>query len=326
MKGFAMPILFKEFAVQMRGSRVAILLAIYVGFSTIMARLLYGALISQLDRGVPLLSAQIGQVLFIGLSLGLQLLTIFLAPALTLNAISSEYERGTALVLQTTPITPLQLVSGKLVAALSLLILLLLAVAPVFSIIFLFGGVSLNDVGRMGGLLLLSAFTGCIFGLCCSAATRQTYSATLLCYALLVCLVGGTLLAANIWSLLNAMQAAPAYYVVANPLSAMAAALVPARPPTDAFVGGLRPLVLLSLLTRGAIEAGTLEGTLPLHRATAALYGAASLLLFWLTLHLAAPYRRWRLTKVDAAFCCLLLGYLVLVYGAREWWLVGIAI
>ncbi|PDW03900.1 ABC transporter permease [Candidatus Viridilinea mediisalina] len=326
MKRLAMPILFKEFAVQMRGSRVALLLAIYVGLSSITARLLYGVLVSQLDRGAPLLSAQIGQVLFIGLSLGLQLLTIFLAPALTLHAISSEYERGTALILQTTPITPLQLVTGKLVAALSLLLLLLLAVAPVFSVVFLFGGVTIADLGRMGGLLLLTAFTGCMLGLCCSAATRQTYSATLLCYALLVCLVGGTLLAANIWSLLNAMRAAPAYYVVANPLSAMAAALVPARPPTDAFVGGLRPLVLLSLLTRGALETGALGGTLPLHRATAVLYGAISLVLFWFTLHLAAPRRRWRLTKVDAALCMVLLGYLVLVYGAREWWLVGLGI
>lgn len=317
----SIPVLFKEFAVQMRGSRAAILLALYVGLTTIAARLFYGALVSQLDRGVPLLSAQIGQVLFIGLSLGLQLLTVFLAPALTLNAISSEYERGTAAMLQATPVTPIQLVTGKLVAALALLLLLLIAVLPVFSVVYLFGGIMISDLLRMGALLLVTAVTGCVFGLFCSAVTRQTYSATLLCYALLISVVGGSLLAANVWSLLNALQPAPPGYVVVNPLSAMASALAPLQPPTDAFIGGLRPLVLLSLLSRGVMDAGMLSLPLPLHRATSVIYGGVALMLFWATLHLAAPYRRWRLSRIDLAMLLMLLGYLVLVYGTRAWWM-----
>jgi ABC-type transport system involved in multi-copper enzyme maturation permease subunit len=323
-RGPSMPILFKEFAVQMRGSRSALLLALLIGLASIAARLIYGAIVGQLDRGAPLVSAQIGQILFITLSLVIQALIVFLAPATTVNAISSEHERGTFAMLQTTPMTPIQLVAGKLVAAFALLLILILAVLPVFAVVLLFGGVSFDDLVRVLSTMLITALLGSVFGLFCSAATRQTYSATLLCYALLISLVGGTLLAANLWSLLNSMLPAPAIYIFANPLSAMAAALVPARPPDIiSFTGSLRPLVLLNLLTRGVIDAGA-QGALPLYRASWMLYGGLSLIFFWLTLHLATPRRRWRPGKVDLALLLILLGYFVLAYGARDWWMAGL--
>lgn len=323
-RGPAMPVLFKEFAVQMRGSRAALLIGVYVGLAIIATRLLYGVVTGQLDRGAPLLSAQIGQVIFVGLSLGLQALMIFLAPATTVNAISGEHERGTFGMLLTTPLTPIQLVAGKLVAALAFLLVLLIAALPVFGVVVLFGGVETRDLLRVGAVLLLTAVAGCVFGLFCSAVTRQTYSATLLCYALLVSLIGGTLFAANVWSLVNSLTAAPAWILAANPLSAMASALLPARPPASALTGGLRPLALLSLLTSGALGSGSAGAALPLHRATALIYVLASLLMFWASLHLVTPLRRWRLRTVDAALLLLLLGVLVLAYGARAWWLPGL--
>ncbi len=322
-RGPAIPILFKEFAVQMRGSRAALLIAVYVGLAIVAARLIYGVVASELDRGEPLVAAQIGQVLFIGLSMGLQALIVFLAPATTVNAISGEHERGTYQLLQTTPVTPLQLVAGKLVAALAFLLVLLLAALPVFAVVVLFGGITAADILRVAVTLVITAVAGGAFGLLCSAITRQTYSATLLCYALLVSIVGGSLFAANVWSLVNGLTAAPPWLLVANPLSAMASALGPTRPPSTSLTGGLRPLALLSLLTSGAL--GGPGGTVvPLYRATAVLYGIGALLLFWATLHIVTPLRRWRLTIVDAAMLILLVGCLVLAYGARAWWLPGL--
>ncbi|MFV9506365.1 MAG: ABC transporter permease [Oscillochloridaceae bacterium umkhey_bin13] len=320
------PMLFKEFAVRMRGSRSALLIGLYVALALIAARLLYGAIITQIDQGAPLLSAQIGQVIFIGLSLGLQALTVFLAPAAALNAISSEYERGTADLLITTPLSPLQFVAGKLVSALAFTLLLLIAVLPVFAVVVLFGGVSSDDLVRVGVTLLVTALTGCLFGLCCSALTRQTYTATLICYALLVTLIGGTLFAANVWSLANGMRAAPPALIVANPISAMASALVPTQPPAVSFTGGLRPLVLLSLMSRGMIETGALGGPVPLYRASIVLYLGLALVLFWASLRLAPPRRTWRINTLDVALFIVFLGYLVLLYGAREWWLPGLGI
>ncbi|HMQ32893.1 MAG TPA: ABC transporter permease subunit [Chloroflexaceae bacterium] len=320
----AIPILFKEFAVQMRGSRAALLIAVYVGLAIVAARLIYGLVAGELDRGAPLVAAQIGQVLFIGLSMGLQALLVFLAPATTVNAISGEHERGTYQLLLTTPVTPLQLVAGKLAAALAFLLLLLLAALPVFAVVVLFGGITAAEILRVAGTLVVTAVAGCAFGLLCSAVTRQTYSATLLCYALLVSLVGGSLFAANVWSLVNGLTAAPPWLLVANPLSAMASALSPTRPPSTSLTGGLRPLALLNLLTSGALGGGAGSSAAPLYRATAVLYAIASLLIFWATLHVVAPLRRWRPTIVDAALLVLLLGCLVLAYGARAWWLPGL--
>jgi ABC-type transport system involved in multi-copper enzyme maturation permease subunit len=319
-----MPVLFKEFAVQMRGSRAALLIAVYVGIATVAARLIYGVIVGGLDRGAPLVGAQIGQVLFIGLSLGLQALTVFLAPATTLNAISSEHERGTFSLLLMTPVDSIQLVAGKLVAGIAFLLLLVVAALPVFGVVALFGGVEPVDLLRVTATLLITALAGSAFGLFCSAVTRQTYSATLLCYALLVSLVGGTLFTANVWSLVNGLQAAPPAIVAANPLSAMAAALAPVRPPDQSLTGGLRPLVLLSLFSRGLADAGAEAITPPLHRVTALIYGGAALLLFWATVHLARPLRRWRLTRADIALLILFVGYLVLAYGLRGWWLPGL--
>ncbi|MEI8308128.1 MAG: ABC transporter permease subunit [Chloroflexales bacterium] len=315
------PVLFKEVSTQLRGSRAALLITLYVGLVLIAARLLYGMVAAQLDRGTPLLSAQIGQVLFIGVTLMVQALTIFLAPATTVNAISKEHERGTFELILATPLSASMLIVGKLIAAIAFMLLLLLAAAPALTLVLLFGGVAISDVLRVFGTILMTAVVGCAFGLCCSAITRQTYSATLLCYALLISLVGGSLFAANVWSLMNGLTAAPPTLVAANPLSAMATALAPVRPPTTTLTGGFRPLVLLGLLSHGLIDTG--DGAIaPTYRVTAMIYGAATIILFWITLQAVRPRRR--ITREDGVMLAVLLGYGLFTYLLRGWWMPGI--
>jgi ABC-type transport system involved in multi-copper enzyme maturation permease subunit len=315
------PVLFKELATQLRGSRAALMITLYIGLVLIAARLLYGLVAAQLDYGRPLLSAQIGQVLFIGVSLVVQTLTVFLAPATTVNAISQEHERGTFELILATPLSAGQLLVGKLIAALAFMLLLLLAVAPAMSLVLLFGGVAITDVLRVFATTLITAVVGCAFGLCCSAITRQTYSATLLCYALLISLVGGSLFAANVWSLVNGLTAAPPAIVAANPLAAMATALAPVRPPESTVTGGFRPLVLLGLLSRGTIDAASGEAA-PTYRATAMIYGAATIIFFWVALQAVRPRRR--LTREDGLMLLTLLGYGLIAYLLRGWWVPGI--
>lgn len=325
MQRMLSPILFKELRAQLRGSRAALLLTLYVGLTLIAMRLVYSSVAAQTSSGPPIFSAQVGQGVFVGLALAVQTLTVFLAPATTVNSISAEYERRTYDLLIATPLSSAQLVIGKLLAGLAFLLLLLLAALPLFSVVLLFGGVGLADVGRVLATVLVSAATGCVLGIFCSALTRQTYSATLLCYALLVALIGGSLLAANLWSLTNAMQPAPPSYVVANPLSAIGSALARTRPPEVVSAETLRPLVALSLLTQGVVtsEAGQ-RLTLPLYRATIVLYGAASLLLFWLSLHLVRPRQRWVLGRSDLIMLGLVCGYGLLALLTRAWWLAGL--
>lgn len=321
------PVLLKELRASLRGSRAALLITLYVGLALITMRLIYGAVADQSGLGAPIFNAQVGQALFIGLALAVQGLTIFLAPATTVNSVSAEYERRTYELLAATPITPAQLVVGKLLTGLAFVLLLLMAALPLFSIVMLFGGVTLGDITRVLAVLLATAVVGAVLGVFCSALARQTYMATLLCYALLVALVGGTLLAANFWSLTHAMQPPPPSYVAANPLAAMGSALARTRPPDVVSPETLRPVAALSLLTQGVLaDVQGARVTLPLYRATLVIYGAASLLLFWASLHLVRPRRTWALTGGDGVMLVICVAYGLLVWLTRGWWGAGLAV
>lgn len=323
--GGFVPVLLKELRAALRGSRAALLITVYVGLALIAMRLIYGAVADQTDSGAPIFSAQVGQAIFIGLALAVQGLTIFLAPATTVNSVSGEHERRTYDLLAATPLSSAQFLVGKLLTGLAFVLLLAVAAMPLFSVVMLFGGVAAADIVRVLAVILGSAAAGAVLGLFCSAATRQTYTATLLCFALLAALVGGTLLAANFWSLTNAMQAAPPSYVVANPLSAVGSALARTRPPEVVSPETLRPLAALSLLTQGVMTTtGGERAALPLYRATLTLYGAVSLLLFWASLHLVRPRRIWVPLREDAVMLGLCVAYGLLAWLTRGWWGAGL--
>ena len=319
------PVLVKEFRSQLRGSRAALLLTIYVGLALIAMRLVYGAIVGRIDSGSPIFSAEIGQALFIGLAMTVQTLTVFLAPAATVQAVSNEHERRTYDLLLSTPISATQLLLGKLIAGLCFVLLLACANVPLFSIVLLFGGVSGSDLVRVIAVFTITAITGGMLGLFCSVITRQTYSATLLCYALLVAVIAGTIFAANLYSATNASLAPPPSYVVGNPLTAMATALGRNRPPEIITADSLQPLAVINLLNRGTIAGGVNREVLPIYRATGAVYGAVCLLLFWLCLHLVQPLRRWRLGQADAVMLGLSLLYALGLWLSRAWWLEGLS-
>jgi ABC-type transport system involved in multi-copper enzyme maturation permease subunit len=320
-----LPVLVKEFRTLLRGSRSALLITVYVGLALIAMRLVYNAVAGSVGSGPPIFNAQIGQAMFIGLALAVQTLTIFLAPATTVNSISGEHERRTFELILATPLSAVQLLIGKLLAGLAFLLLLILLSTPLFSVILLFGGVGLADITRVVATVLGTALMGCMLGLFCSIVTRQTYSATLLCYAVLVAVIGGTLFAANVWSITNAGASAPASYVVANPLSAIAAALGRTRPPEIVSSETLQPLVFLSLLTQGTIsQQGVERVVMPLYRATMVLYGGLSLLLFWLSVHLVRPQGRWAVGRSDLIALGVVVVYGLGVLLTRDWWMAGL--
>jgi ABC-type transport system involved in multi-copper enzyme maturation permease subunit len=320
-----MPVLIKEFRALLRGSRAALLITIYVGLALIAMRLVYNSVASAIGSGPPLFNAQIGQSMFIGLSLAVQTLTTFVAPATTVNSISSEHERRTFELLLATPIAATQVLIGKLIAALAFLGLLLVSVFPLYSIVVLFGGVGFIDIARILVTITLTAITGCMLGLICSIVTRQTYSATLLCYVLLVALIGGTIFASNLYSVVRAAMPAPPVYLATNPLAAMASALGRTTLPPVLGTETIQPLVILSLLSEGtlAIDRGRLVG-LPTYRVTWTIYTGVSLLLFWLSIHAIQPTNRWRLSRVDTIMLGLFVIYGLFVWFSRDWWLAGL--
>lgn len=108
---------------------------------------------------------------------------IFLVPAITMRLFSDEFKTGTFEILQTRPISRWQIVSGKYI---SILLVMLFVILPTFLYVFTIKSLSttgtIDGGGILGsyiGLLLLSSVFASI-GLCCSSFTSNAVVAFLL--------------------------------------------------------------------------------------------------------------------------------------------------
>ncbi|WP_099467991.1 ABC transporter permease [Konateibacter massiliensis] len=120
---------------------------------------------------------------------------LLIIPGLTAGAISGERERQTLDILLSTQMKPWQIIVGKLQSSLSIVLLLAFTSLPVVSIVFVFGGIKLVDLGILIVLLLVEAiFIGTV-GLLYSALFKKTTTATVMTYGTLIFMFIGTYLA-----------------------------------------------------------------------------------------------------------------------------------
>src|SRR3989442_6088954 len=139
-------------------------------------------------------AANYGQGLFLYLVLFQMVLLAFIAPALTAGAISSERERQTIDLLFVTKLPAFSILWGKLLASMSFVILLLLLSVPIFSLVFLFGGIELDQVLIAFLVTAVAALTLGIIGLACSTAFQRKLPATGSAYGAALILLAGRLL------------------------------------------------------------------------------------------------------------------------------------
>ncbi|MEP7142209.1 MAG: gliding motility-associated ABC transporter permease subunit GldF [Ferruginibacter sp.] len=137
---------------------------------------------------------------------------IFLVPAITMRSLSEEFKTGTFEILQTRPLTKWQVVSGKY---LSILLVLIFVIIPTFIYIFTIkrlsadGGIDSGGItGSYIGLFLLGAVFGAI-GLCCSGFTNNGVVAFLISTFACLLLYFGF----NAVSKLPVFQAKADYYI-----------------------------------------------------------------------------------------------------------------
>ncbi len=101
---------------------------------------------------------------------------IFLIPAITMRSMSEEFKTGTFETLKTRPLTSSQIVTGKYLATVTIVaIILILTLVYIFSMQSLSVTGSLDTGGLIGsylGLLLLSAVF-CAIGIACSGITNN---------------------------------------------------------------------------------------------------------------------------------------------------------
>jgi ABC-2 type transport system permease protein len=138
------------------------------------------------DRGATLYDV----VLFFVLGLGM-----LVVPSLTATSINGDREHGVLATLQTTLLTPADIVIGKLVAAWAISIAFLLAASPFLVWAWIAGGV---EVGRMllaVAVLVFVLAVVCALGLMFSTLTARTISSAVLTYLTVAALTFGTVIA-----------------------------------------------------------------------------------------------------------------------------------
>ncbi|RMG95342.1 MAG: hypothetical protein D6706_12150 [Chloroflexi bacterium] len=172
------PVILKELRARMRGRRAFTVLSIYLLLTSFFLILVYMAFISTSSQPFGPDAREAGKSIFSTI-VGVQVfLVLFVGPSFTAGAISGEKERQTYELLRTTLLTANEFVQGKLLSALSYVVLLILAAIPLQSLAFLLGGVSLLELFLSQVVLMVTAVAYALYGLYNSATMRSTLSAS----------------------------------------------------------------------------------------------------------------------------------------------------
>lgn len=155
------PVLAREAKQRFRSRRAGVILAFWVGLLGAITYLVYvlGREVALNGFGVGRLAstAFMGRWMFHSIALLLLTAVVLVVPAIAAPSIVGERERQTFQILQVTQMSPLQLVLGKLSAAMAFALVLLFSVVPIAAIPLLFGGTSVSDVVAAVAMLMLTA-------------------------------------------------------------------------------------------------------------------------------------------------------------------------
>ena len=132
--------------------------------------------------------------LFMLLSMGQLGLVVFITPGLTAGAISGEREKQTLNIMLTTQQSSTSIILSKLFSSILFLNLMLIASLPLYSIVFLYGGVSPEMVLITFGFQFLTMLTIGSLGILFSTIIRKTIVSTITTYGVMLFLVVGTII------------------------------------------------------------------------------------------------------------------------------------
>ena len=176
------PVLMREARVRMRGWRAPGLITLYVGVMGLVAWLI----VVVANQSGPAFAPEMGGIIFGTLSWVQFVLLCFAAPGLTAGAISGERERQTLDLLLVTRMSALQVVVGKLGAAVAFLLLMMVASLPVYGLLFLLGGIALTNLVLTTLIYVVTVFLLGALGLYFSAVFKRTQAAVITTYGILI--------------------------------------------------------------------------------------------------------------------------------------------
>ncbi len=185
------PVIVKELRGRMRGWRSLLILVIYLSVLSVISMMIYGAA-KDIGRGLGgQQSSQVGKAIFSGLVIFQTVMVALLTPAFTSSAITQEREQKTYELLVTTLLPARSIILGKLGSALAYVALLIIAIAPLESLAFMFGGVSPEEIILSQVVMLFAALLFASVGIFWSSVVRTSVASNVLTYGTILFLTIG---------------------------------------------------------------------------------------------------------------------------------------
>jgi len=156
-------------------------------------------------------------------------LILFITPGLTAGTISTEREKQTLNILLTTSQTSRQIILGKLSSSIAFLLLMLIAGLPIYSLVFLFGGISPGQLGLIFLFFILTMFAVGSIGVMFSTITKKTIVAMIATYGTMIFLAGVTAF----------------FFMITVQINAMAGGIAQTASPIGYFWASINPGILM---------------------------------------------------------------------------------
>ena len=110
-----------------------------------------------------------------------------------------ERERQTLDLLLVTKMRPISIIIGKMVAGLSIVLLMIVSSLPVFAIVFYFGGISIGTFLKMTVFMIVTACMAGAVSILLSTIIKKSMISTVLVYLIFGVLCIGTLVGAFLY-------------------------------------------------------------------------------------------------------------------------------
>lgn len=178
-------LLTKELRLRLRRERTTWVIIIYILLMGLLGWFYishFGGYNSYTSNGL----SETGVNLYYLLSMVQLFLIMYITPAFTATAVNGEKERQTFDMLLCSRLSSFSLVSGKLIAGLVNAILLIAASAPLFSLVFFFGGITPTQILTALLVYVVTTIVVGTIGLFCSTLVSRPSVSTAISYMAVV--------------------------------------------------------------------------------------------------------------------------------------------
>ncbi|MCQ4086767.1 ABC transporter permease [Saccharibacillus sp. JS10] len=282
------PVLDKEFRLRMRTPRSFVALLSYILILGLLAiGFIYVTLGLQDQQSGMRFDPSVSRSLFYVLSIAQLVLIAFMTPALTAGVISGEREKQTLNILLTTQQSSTAIVLSKLVSSLAFMMLVVLATLPIYSIVFLYGGISPSQLIQVFLFYIFTMLLLGSIGIMCSTLFKRTIVSVITTYgiSLVIFLITGIVYLL----LLRVVQ--QSYYSVAIPPTYSWIGFILGLNPAGALISIFEPTLSSQAFLMTNMNAQN-QAPISLWLEFVLVYSVLIIVALWIAIRRIRPVRR----------------------------------